>query len=266
MSELLFLTKEAPKQPFEVKAGLVFTPATEAEMKAIGEDLPDGYVAGWASTTDLDHYHHVVEKGAFQEAITNKGLTGPKGIKFLMGHDRDKVAGIIKRLEYRGNNLWIEAQMNLQVSYVKDLYEVTKMNGGLSFSVGFFLQDYAYKEDKQHNEYMYITKGDLFEVSVVPFAGNEECVMQYVKSREALTPPSTLAEFEKALVAKGFCKNRSEANKLTLLVKENFKLFKSKKDEPEPPAPLPSVSPVDATSLNEIAKHLAQIKSILTKA
>src|SRR6478735_8600306 len=171
----IIITKEAPATGLELKLDFNFAGANDIELKAIGDDIPDGYVAGWASTKDLDSYGHVVEVGAFSDSITKRGLTGPKSIKFLRGHDRDFPLGVIKVLEYRGERLWIEAQLNLKVSYAADLWEMLKMSGGFSFSVGFFLQDYSWKVTKDPEvEYLYITKGDLFEVSVVPFAGNEE--------------------------------------------------------------------------------------------
>lgn len=188
-----YITKAAMtlKRPEDITFGMLkFLPANDTEMeevtKALGKDLPDGYVAGWASTPDLDLYHHVVKTGAFDDSIKARGLKGPKSIKLLLGHDWDKVAGVILKLETRQKKLWIEAQMNLNISYAKDAYEATKMVGGMNFSVGFMLQDYAFKEDESKNEYLLIERGDLFEVSIVPFPGNEEATMEVVKSRQQI--------------------------------------------------------------------------------
>lgn len=183
-----YLTKSAdtlkfapPVEGERRQAQLKFRPASNDELKALGENLPDGYVAGWASTNDLDLYRHRVMKGAFSEAIQKRGLTGPRGIKLLVGHDWNRVAGVIKKLEYRGTDLWIEAQLNLNIGYAKDAYEAAKMVGGLSFSVGFMLQDYAVKGNQEDGEWLQIDKGDLYEVSVVPFPGNEEATMTFIK-------------------------------------------------------------------------------------
>ena len=131
------MTKEAPqsfRKGERVEAMVKFRAASDVELKAIGDELPDGYVAGWASTSDLDHYGHVVQDGAFAKGIKAKGLKGPRGIKLLAHHQTDKPAGKIIRLEYRTGGLWIEAQLNLKISYVSDLYEAAKMQEGLSFS------------------------------------------------------------------------------------------------------------------------------------
>lgn len=199
---------------------------TELEMKALGDDVPLGTVVGYASTSGIDSYDHIVVNGAFTESIAKRGLTGPKGVKLLLGHDMNKLAGVIHKLEQRPEGLWIHAQLNLNVSYVKDAYEAAKMNGGLSFSVGFFLQDYSFKENDKKEEYVEITKGDLIEVSIVVLPANDNCVMTMIKSREAEDladdpkPTETIAEFEKALIAMGLAKSRNDAKKITIAVKD----------------------------------------------
>jgi HK97 family phage prohead protease len=271
MKSRILMTKEAPTaKGMVIECAINFASANETELKALGDDVPEGYVAGWASTRDLDSYGHVVEVGAFTEAITKRGLSGPKGIKFLKGHDRDWPIGVIKVLEYRGDRLWIEAQFELSISYARDLWLAVKMNGGMSFSVGFFLENYDWKVTKDPEvEYLYITKGDLFEVSVVPFAGNEEAVMTYVKDAvkdaEAGGAIQTPVQFEKALVAAGLCKNRSDAHRAVLFMKQHIGVF-AKEDASleEPPSDDPPVPVLDPEKLDLAFKHLQTIKALLT--
>jgi len=276
----LHITKTAPSD--EEKASMLkkfsiegrrqtavvkFKPATASELKALGEELPDGYIAGWASTNELDLYNHVVQTGAFSEAISKRGLKGPRGIKLLIGHDWDKVGGIIHKLEYRGSGLWIEAQLNLAISYAKDSYEAAKMNGGLSFSVGFMLQDYGVAGNEKDGEYLLITKGDLYEISVVPFPGNEGSTMDFVKSRDATV--ATVAEFEKRLVALGLTKSRNDARRITQEVKNASLLFQ-KGDSSDPESndtPSNTSPPVLALSdLNALSDLMAKAKAILAPA
>ncbi len=141
----------------------------------------DGFVAGWASTDDMDSYRHVVAAGAFSESIRKRGLTGPTGIKLLLDHDSSKPAGVIKSLRYVGGKLAIEAQLNLDIPYVRDRYSAIKLMGGANFSVGFSLQDYEIKQDREKREYIQINRGDLFEVSAVLFPANEFATMTSVK-------------------------------------------------------------------------------------
>lgn len=213
----------------KITLDLRFEPANQVELKVLGDDLPDGYVAGWASTNDLDLYGHVVQTGAYDAAIKSRGLSGPRGIKLLAQHRMDKPAGVIKVLETRGKGLWIEAQMNLGISYVKDLYEAAKMNGGFSFSVGFSLPPGGYKWEKEGTpeEYLSIMVADLFEVSVVTLPGNEAAEMLYMKGADdAADPFKSIAELEKALVASGVVKNRNEAHNMVKLIKRNVHLFR----------------------------------------
>lgn len=253
---------------------LKFKPATEAEFKALGDDIPDGYVAGWASTVDLDSYNDVIKTGAFDDSIAARGLQGPKGIKLLIGHNWQKPAGAIKVLETRNGNLWIEAQMELGISYVNDFYLAMKASGGMSFSVGFMLQDYAFKKDEKDVTFLEIQRGDLFEVSIVPFPGNEECIMEFIKSQrkeledndailDNLDPPATLAEFEKRLVGLGLVKTRTEARLITLEVKSSVGLFSKK--EPEPVSePTPEPEPVEPPSLLE-AESIATLQASMDR-
>lgn len=257
------LLRKNLNQRQEYTLAMAFSPATELELKALGGDIPDGYVAGWASTPDLDTYHHVVVKGAFDEAIQKRGIKGPRGIKFLIGHDWDKGAGEIKVLETRGERLWIEAQLNLNISYARDAYEVMKMNGGWNFSVGFMLMDYEFKENKQVGEFLQINRGDLYEVSAVPFPGNEECTMEFIKSRLAPQTYTTMAEFEKHLVTTGAVGSRAGAHAITLAVKKHLHLFtKTAGDPPVEPPPSEETPPVPVEQLKSLKATIDRLKAI----
>lgn len=263
MGQILLKHKPVAKRGGLTTAVIKFAPASALEMKALGDVLPDGYIAGWASTPDLDSWGHVVKTGAFDEAITLRGLTGGKGIKLLAGHDWDKPAGAIKVLETRGGRLWIEAQLNLRISYASDLYEASLSAGGLNFSVGFMLQDYEFK-DNDGQEYLYITRGDLFEVSVVPFPGNEECTMDFIKTKDDAPVYKTLLELEEQLVIDGLVKSREAAKQITELVKSAPHLFDiaptSQEEEPadQPPA-------LGDAQVKTIKEKLAGLKKALSK-
>lgn len=187
----MVLTRNAPEKPFKrgdkVELKLEFATATLDEMKkALSVDtVPEGYLAGWASTPARDQYRSEIVPGAFQEAIDTRGLSGPTGVKFLLDHDWTRPAGVIKVLEYRRDRLWMETQMNLDVSYAKERHEMIKMMGGANFSVGFVLQEYdivTRMVDEEEDTFLQINKADLFEVSSVMFPGNEECHNVFVKA------------------------------------------------------------------------------------
>jgi HK97 family phage prohead protease len=185
------------------------------------EVIENGFIKGIASTPSTDLMGHKVMKGAFDKSIRKNGLSGPKGIKLLAFHDSRKPAGVIEKLFTEGDDLKIEAQLNLNVSYVKDLYEVSKQIGGLNFSVGFELEEFTFVDgDKSKDgEYLIIKQGNLIEVSVVTFPAQPEATMDFIKSHE------TMSELEKALVAGEFCRSRNEAQKLAKYLKANEHLF-----------------------------------------
>lgn len=245
------------KKDIEHTSMMKFAPASEAELKALGS-VPDGYVAGWASTPDVDSYHHIVAPGAFDDAIKARGINGPRGIKLLIGHEWSKLAGRIIALENRAERLWIEAQLNLEITYVKDAYLAMKDVGGINFSVGFMLQDWEYKELPSGVEVLQINRGDLYEVSAVPFPGNEECTMDFIKAK--LSPPeiSSIADFEKHLVATGVATSRNDARKITQEVKSFAHLFVKTGGSAPVVSPLPpsDTPPVLADDQHQAIKEM----------
>jgi HK97 family phage prohead protease len=222
------------------------------------EDKPAGYFEGVASTPKTDLYGHKVLKGAFDKSIKEKGLTGPRGVKLLVHHDWHKPAGVISKLQTVGDTLAIAGQMNLNVSYVKDIHEVAIQNGGLNFSVGFTLDEFSFADEKksEDGEWLIIKTGELMEVSVVVFPAQVEAEMTLIKSHD------TMAQLEKALVAQGMCRSRGEAHKLANYLKANSHLFL---DEREPSAEPPVVTHplLDVQLLQPVRDQLARIKAML---
>jgi HK97 family phage prohead protease len=189
-------------------------------------DAPEGYIVGTASAPGIDLHGHKVAAGAFDDSIRLRGLHGPKSIKLLAFHDMDRVAGTIKRLETVQDRLRIEAQLCMDATYVKDLHAVSKLNGGLNFSVGFSMVKDGYrildeKEEEKEGYWLEITKGDLIEVSVVAFPAQPDATMDFIKQLDNVT------EFEKLLKAKGIAKSRNEAQDILRLCKHNLHLFSS---------------------------------------
>jgi HK97 family phage prohead protease len=224
--------RNAPKAPPAAPARQRYTAREWAVGDRINLDaqfvadagVEDGTIKGVASAPGVDAYGHVVAAHSFTASIQRKGLHGPRGVKFLAFHDWQKPAGIIKKLETdaRGQ-LQIEAQLNLNVSYVRDLWAIAKQNGGLSFSVGFILQDFELVDEKssKQGESMIITRGDLLEVSIVLAPAQPDSVMTFVNQR----PAETLAEFEKGLIADGFVSSRNEAQRVVELAKKHIHLL-----------------------------------------
>lgn len=157
-------------------------------------------VKGWASKPTLDHYRHVVVNGAFAESIRQKGLNGPRGIKFLWQHEREKPLGPILKLTQRNEGLWIEADIEEKISYGKDVAAAVASIGGLSFSVGFYLTSADIDEDSSGREFLIITEGELEEISAVVFPGNADATME--REEKDIDPlEAAIATFSKVSLA-----------------------------------------------------------------
>jgi HK97 family phage prohead protease len=241
------------KKGDRLECDLSFTPMTKA-------DAPDGYIAGTASTPNTDLYGHKVMAKAFDDSIAKKGLNGPKGIKLLAHHNWTKWLGPIKRLETIGNDLKIEAQLDLDIPDAKTMHIAAKHNGGFNFSVGFTLEEFDFVDEKdaEDGEFLVIHKGDLMEVSVVLFPALPEATMSFIKHVD------TTSEFEKALVAAGICRGRREAHLFAQFAKENVHLFEPKMSMPTSEA-APSTQPLLAAhQLRPALDQIAKVKAMLS--
>jgi len=263
------------------KAGDVLQHDMSFETRVVTEK-PDGFIAGVASSPTIDAYGHVVAPGAFDASIKKKGFGGPGGVLLLAHHDPEKPMGAIRKLQTVGKNLEIEAELALKSSRVRDLYEETKLAGGLSFSVGFRLEDFEFAEQMnaqgEKEEVFLIKQGDLREISIVAFPANTDARMSVVKQEDidikawlaemapalmALKDSVTEVELERALAAKGFARSRNEAHKFFALMKSCAHLLQDKPahaggDVKVPPHPL-----LDASMLKPVHDRIAQVLSQL---
>jgi HK97 family phage prohead protease len=229
------------------------------EIKLDGS-LPEGFIAGIASTPSTDRHGHKVMAKAFDESIRKKGLAGPGGVQLLIGHDWNKVGGKITKLQTVNDNLLLEAQLYLDVGYVRDTHTVLKHNGGLNFSVGFSLEEFEFNDVMENDDdpWLIIQKGDLMEVSIVTFPSQKDAVMTVVKEYENAT------EFEKALVAERVCHTRSQAHKFTAWAKKNVHLLQPKASLAGEQASVQPHPVLDESMLKPMADLIAKARAHLT--
>jgi len=232
----------------------------------LSDNLPDGYIAGIASTPDTDSHGHKVMAKAFDDSIRQKGLSGTSGVQLLIGHDWNKVGGKITKLQTANDNLLLEAQLYLDVGYVKDIHTVLKHNGGLNFSVGFKLEEFEFNDvmEDEDDPWLIVQKGDLMEVSIVTFPSQKQAKMTFVKTASAdpVVELDTFAAFERAIMADGLCKSRNEAHRLALWAKSNVHLLQPKTpllvDKAKPSHPL-----LDVSMLKPMADLIAKARAAL---
>jgi HK97 family phage prohead protease len=188
-------------------------------------DAKSGFISGIASSPAVDSYGHSVLRGAFDASIARRGLSGPSSVKLLQGHAGLPI-GRITSLRTIGQDLRLEAELNMELSSARDLYSVIRHSGGLNFSVGFRLEDFDFVDEKNlkpGQPWLIVKRADLTEISVVTFPALSEARMDFAKSRgfaPALT--KAVADWE-ALASKTRLDNfriRMKLDKLGLRVRK----------------------------------------------
>lgn len=187
---------------FEYKFGIVKT-----------DEVQPGWFKGVATTPKLDSYDDIIAAGAFRESIQTRGVAGPQGIKLLAQHNSDMPIGNWKSLEYVGDKLVVEGQLDLQDNNGKQYHDYLKTDKIGSLSVGFRTVERSYNEDTWVRT---ITKGDLREISIVTFPANEEAIILDVKSENI----DKLSELEKR-IAKDFSISRRQVCGIIRVIKSS---------------------------------------------
>lgn len=237
------------------------------ELKfAIGDlsGKPDGFIAGIASTPRLDTHNDIVLPGAFSESIAKRGqggFGGPDGIAMLAHHDAEDQIGVWDVIEQRGDNLYAEGRLNLEIDEAKEIHSLIKMGAAIGFSIGFRVSERKFTDDGDAT-IRTIIKGDIREISVVTFPANEDCAVLAVKS--AKRPPVHEIKFDAPSdfvkwVADEFAVSRRMAKRLFDVAKQHAQFF-SPLDGREPREEVkPGLSVV--TDYSAALKQLSEIKN-----
>lgn len=238
------------------------------ELKLAPSDLsgkPAGFIAGIASTPRPDSYNDVVQPGAFDDSIRRRGqggFGGPDGIAMLAHHDTESLIGVWDLIETRGDALYVEGRLNLEVDEAKELYSMVKMGAAIGFSVGFRVVKRSYIDEPDGSTKRIIESGDIREISLVTFPANEECGVTAVKSEPPSRPGiekfEAPSDFVKWAVDQ-FTISRKQGDLLWKVTQANGHLFSAGKGrEPESTAKTdPSVS----AGYEAAIQHLEEIKA-----
>ena len=179
-------------------------------------------ISGVASSPQTDAYGHSVRVGAFDASIARRGLVGPASVKLLASHTGMPI-GRIASLRTVGQDLRLQAELNMELAHVRDLYSTIKFSGGLSYSVGFRLEDFVVVEDKNlkpGEPWLVIKRGDLTEISVVTFPALAEATMDLAKTAaKSFTPTPWLA---KAMAEAGWVRFVAETTASQAAVREKL--------------------------------------------
>ncbi len=170
------------------------------EIKA--DDSRPGFFSGYGAVfNNKDYGDDIILPGAFEQV--RKTQDGK--VRIALYHNLQLLVGKAEfKQDERG--LHLEGQINMNVSYAKDAYELMKDGTLDGMSVGFNILKGGvdWGEDDEGDRVRLISKAELWEVSIVPFGMNPEALVDNVKS-----DINTIRDFESFLHKSGY--NRSEA-------------------------------------------------------
>ena len=159
----------------------------------------DGTFSGYAAVFgNIDLGYDVIEPGAFKSAKT----TGDGMLRIAIDHNLRQLAGKASfKQDERG--LWVEGQLSLGVSYVKDAYQLMQDGVLDGLSVGFdILKDGSDYEERSGKFVRVIKAAELWEFSLVAFGMNPLAKVENVK---------TIRDFEAQLRGLGYSQSQAKA-------------------------------------------------------
>jgi HK97 family phage prohead protease len=173
----------------------------------------DGTFSGYAAVFgNIDLGYDVIEPGAFTSAKTTKDGK----LRIAIDHNLKQLAGKASfRQDERG--LWVEAQLSLGVSYVKDAYQLMRDGVLDGLSVGFDILPNGSDYEERSGKFVRVIKSaELWEFSLVAFGMNPLAQVENVK---------TIRDFEAQLRGLGYSQTQAKA-----LASGGFKSLGSHRD------------------------------------
>lgn len=159
----------------------------------------DGTFSGYAAVFgNIDLGYDVIEPGAFKSAKT----TTDGKLRIAIDHNLKQLAG---KASFRQDDkgLWVEGQLSLGVSYVKDAYQLMRDGVLDGLSVGFdIMRDGADYEERSGKFVRVIKAAQLWEFSLVAFGMNPLAKVETVKS---------IRDFEAQLRGLGYSQTEAKA-------------------------------------------------------
>ena len=170
------------------------TKSTRAfELKELSETGKfEGFVSVYGN---VDYGDDVVEKGAFNKIrLTKNGK-----LRMYLYHDTQLPVGT-SEVKDTDQGLFLNGSLNMNLKDAPQAYELMKEGMVSEMSVGFSIQKggYEIKENDDGKSIRHITKAELYEGSLVPFAMNPEAVITGVKSQDEANLKRNLEKYYRA--------------------------------------------------------------------
>jgi HK97 family phage prohead protease len=189
-----------------------------ADMR-VKTDADTGQISGYGSTFGgaPDSYGDVIAPGAFKSSLKQRTP------KMLYQHDSGMIAGIWDSAEEDNHGLFLKGHF-INTTTSQNAYEECKAGAIDSMSIGFSTLDQDYDPNTGIRTLKEI---DLYEVSLVTFAANQNALISAVKNA-----PTNLRDFERFLREAGY--SRDDA---ITIAKHGFKAIDLQREaDPEPSA------------------------------
>lgn len=177
----------------------------ELSLKSVSDS---GEFEGYGSVFGVkDSYSDIVLPGAFQKSLASWKEKG-QFPAMLWQHMISEPIGIYTEMREDDIGLYVKGRLLIDADPLAKRAHAHMKAGSLKgLSIGYVLNDWVWNRTKEAYELKEI---DLWEVSVVTFASNEEAMVTEVKSmldRGEIPPPSKV---EKALREVGFSASQAK--------------------------------------------------------
>lgn len=135
----------------------------------------DEFFSGYASVYhEVDSHYDIVLPGAFKECLKK-----PESVKLLWQHDASTPIGVFTKMRETSNGIYVEGRIISQIAKGNEILELIRAGAVDGLSIGFEILDCYYKANNR-----YITKGRLWEISIVTFPANNKARINNVKNKE----------------------------------------------------------------------------------
>lgn len=162
----------------------------------------DGKFSGYASVYNVkDLGDDIVVPGAF-DGWLSVYKSGP-ALPILWYHDGREVLGKAEALRSDTVGLWLEGQLNLEISAGREKRSLLKQGAISGLSIGYQINPGGIRRDKQADAYL-LTDLSLMEISLVTFPMNTSARVAAVKSELVRGGTVTVRDIERALKHQGF--------------------------------------------------------------
>jgi len=149
------------------------------EVKAF--DTETGVLEGYAGDWAIDNGNDIIERGSYKKSISERV---PKGlVKLLDSHMRNSgsVLGTVIEVREENKGLWFKAKLSAAPGCQDTIIKIKE--GHLDkLSIGYRATVWKWETDKNNNSIRRISELTLYEISVLPFAMNENSKITSVKS------------------------------------------------------------------------------------